>query len=417
MSRRAALLVLFASLLGQAACEPGSAPETTGDTHQITEDAVTPPDVATTEPGVAEEPTGPVKLESPAEEPAAPGSESALTDTLDIGTISMKSGISDSFTVDVPPDARSLTLVVEGWDGVYYSADSVRGPSGEWLSEPGWIGRNDSTVCWDCPLRLTISEALYALQIPNSPTLDFQPGPYTFRLFAIDSATGQFDTREVNVSAVLKLAGPNSDEGTLDVHFHFTGAGGLHASTAMDNPVFATAVKEMHDKLWQASILAGSTTYDDIDPVYDTIETVGGPGNDLSQLFSLTSDQQGDGIHIYIVDSIYSGDASSTGLILGIAGGIPGPPSIGGKPRSGVAVIANASYLNMLGGILGGVMAHESSHYLGLFHSTESTGQGDPIPDTTTGDESNLMHWTSTGKGDYLTKGQAFVLQRNALPR
>lgn len=86
------------------------------------------------------------------------------------------------------------------------------------------------------------------------------------------------------------------------------------------------------------------------------------------------------------------GDVSDfAGQVLGIAGGIPGPPNP--SPRSGVAV----SILTSAGPdgrystddirVLGETIAHETGHYMGLFHPVDFSGEvavdEDPLSDTT----------------------------------
>ena len=122
-------------------------------------------------------------------------------------------------------------------------------------------------------------------------------------------------------------------------------------------------------------------TYEDLDSgasALKVIDSVDGPGNELGQLFS-KSQNLGQGINFFFVQEIVGGDEGF--IILGIAGGIPGPPAIQGTVHSGVA-------LTMMGFrdqpvVLGQTMAHEGGHYLGLFHTSESGGTShDPLPDT-----------------------------------
>ena len=108
----------------------------------------------------------------------------------------------------------------------------------------------------------------------------------------------------------------------------------------------------------------------------------------------------------------------TTGIVLGIAGGIPGPPFVvDGNSHSGVAI----SWPDTEAGsdLLGATAAHELGHYLGLFHSPEQAQEGttlsgmhDPISDTPENDKTNLMWWASEG-GVTLSPGQGFVLMRH----
>jgi hypothetical protein len=119
---------------------------------------------------------------------------------------------------------------------------------------------------------------------------------------------------------------------------------------------------------------------------------------------------------------------------LGISGGIPGPTGVHGTGHSGVVVAFDPAVIGSDGALAGHVMAHETGHFLGLFHVTERLRPCDPaemppgcspwggtdtIDDTTHGDDTNLMHWAVVGAGtnDRLTPGQAYVLLRSALLR
>ena len=154
--------------------------------------------------------------------------------------------------------------------------------------------------------------------------------------------------------------------------------------------------------------------------------------DELGELFALSSLSGNDSLDVFFVRSI------GTFGILGISGGIPGP-SDKGTAFSGVVVstfggLSRMSTADQL--LQGATMAHEGSHYLGLFHTTERTGlQFDPISDTPecprgvfdgNGDRivsasecrgqdgPNLMFWAA---GNYVqevvTGGQLGVLNRH----
>lgn len=169
-----------------------------------------------------------------------------------------------------------------------------------------------------------------------------------------------------------------------------------------------------------------------------SISTSDGNGNGqydgMDQLFSEVTPGLPEGyINVFFVRAIGSAG------ILGISGGIPGPP-INGTPHSGVIV----STLGGLSGLSsadrrmqGNTMAHEMGHYYGLFHTTESSGNRfDPISDTPqcgrskdsngdgkmspaecAGDDGdNLMFWQApvSGLQTRLSLGQQYVLERAA---
>lgn len=145
----------------------------------------------------------------------------------------------------------------------------------------------------------------------------------------------------------------------------------------------------------------------------------------LDELFALSAGVDDPGINVFIV--------SDMGGYVGIAGGIPGPIGVHGTERSGVALA-----IDVLGDLREAdlVLMHELSHYMGLFHTTESGGTVlDPLDDTeecriehdTDGDHhvssaecaslgaDNLMFWS--GAGARLTRQQIAVLASSVVLR
>jgi hypothetical protein len=137
----------------------------------------------------------------------------------------------------------------------------------------------------------------------------------------------------------------------------------------------------------------------------------------LDELFRLSAGLEKPGVNVFIVGDM--------GDYIGIAGGIPGPIGLHGTDRSGLALAAD-----LMGDLVDGdqVLLHEIGHYLGLFHTSESSGTVlDPLSDTPACDlqydtdsdgvlgtqeceghgAENLMFWT--GPGVYLSPQQIQV--------
>lgn len=145
----------------------------------------------------------------------------------------------------------------------------------------------------------------------------------------------------------------------------------------------------------------------------------------LEELFRLSAGMDEPGINVFLV--------SDMGSYLGISGGIPGVLGVHGTSRSGIAIAADT-----LGDLRDAdlVLMHEIAHFMGLFHTTESTGFVlDPLSDTPEcrpeydEDEDrelstweceehgadNLMFWS--GSGTVLTPQQIEVLSGSVVLR
>ncbi|MET0286686.1 MAG: hypothetical protein ABW352_19555 [Polyangiales bacterium] len=135
--------------------------------------------------------------------------------------------------------------------------------------------------------------------------------------------------------------------------------------------------------------------------------TVEGRPERLPELFRLSAGLEKPGVNVFIIGDM--------GDYIGIAGGIPGPIGLHGTERSGLALAAD-----LMGDLKGAdqVLLHEIGHYLGLFHTTESSGTIlEPLADTPECDKQydknedgvltldecegrgaeNLMFWTGPG--------------------
>ncbi len=210
----------------------------------------------------------------------------------------------------------------------------------------------------------------------------------------------------------------------------------LNAQTAQNDPNFHQVVSTLRSIYSQVGLTLGTLTYIDIlGP--DATRFTDVIDYEIGSLFQLSSNPQAsdNAVNIFLVHSIGGGGLNGY-TILGESGGIPGTP-IRGTTSSGVAV----SMANFPLGLndIALTTAHETSHWLGNFHTTESSGTSfDPLPDTPqcpqtpfdtdgnflmepqeciTQDAANLMFWTSvaTIPATILTPDQGFVMLRNPI--
>lgn len=199
--------------------------------------------------------------------------------------------------------------------------------------------------------------------------------------------------------SVVARPGPYRATGTLDVGIYLVG-GSMTALAAKNDAGYQRFVWGLGQLLGRAGICLGTVTFFDVPnarAAFSTVDICGPPPcGELSQLFSLASPSV-DGVHLFLVDVL---DATSCGGggggIVGIDGSIPGPSGLPGAATSGAAMVmgdigatpANCGGVFNLGcgsDFSAYIAAHEIGHWLGLYHTTEATGdQFDPLTDTGT---------------------------------
>jgi hypothetical protein len=119
-----------------------------------------------------------------------------------------------------------------------------------------------------------------------------------------------------------------------------------------------------------------------------------GPCDELDQMLTLSSAHPGNTANLFLVQSI-SATSTSGGHVVGIDGTIPGPASLSGTVHSGAAVSLSDLFAAAVGCTgapnpsgcgadeVAFIAAHETGHFLGLFHPTELQGLDfDPLADT-----------------------------------
>ena len=334
-------------------------------------------------------------------------------------------GKTDDLAVVLPPDTASVTIMTSG------PPSDVWMRVGKLVTSQGYAivkGQGDVS-CMTCVNRVFADHDLSTAMAPNSPEVPYKgSGKYLLQLW-------QFTVKVVNDKLAIKayLGTPVTSRilfkhwvgepqaGTLDLNLWFTGVDELTAATAPTNAWIVQMLADVDAIYAQAGIQLGTVTYQDApEGTPQIVNTTIAADSDLSKLF-LTTSEAPTGINVFFVSSILREELTGTGgIVLGIAGGIPGPPFVvKGSPHSGVA-IALTDIANMDVAALGSVLAHEVGHYLGLFHSTEKDGDPekpettthDPIEDTPEFDKTNLMWWASEG-GKTITPGQKFVMLRH----
>ena len=259
------------------------------------------------------------------------------------------------------------------------------------------------------PYRYYPEQQVSTFLVPNTPTYPLQhSGPYSYRIGTYNSSGQYVGTPSTKVYYKLAPGGVVST-GTLNLNFYIANMQG-HPCGSVDAASAPADLKSSVDIIRtiyaKAGITIGKVSYQNFNnATYQSLN-----GDDpaaLAGLFQNSAGQTTRGINIFLLRSL-----TPQGL-LGVAGGIPGPP-LAGTAHSGVVVTMEARCYR----VLGNVIAHEAGHFLGLFHNEEQDASQnpshvDPLPDTSSS-TNNLMYWNEQG-GEELSVGQGFVMRNNSL--
>jgi hypothetical protein len=197
---------------------------------------------------------------------------------------------------------------------------------------------------------------------------------------------------------VLLRPGTVGATGTLAVNFYLV-TDTLNETTAPADASVQRMLQTLGTYLGNAGITLGTVRFVDlpasVKAKYATGVNAddGSPCGEISQLLQLSG--AGDAMNLFLVNSLVS--AQSGGItVVGVDGTIPGPSSVGGTVASGALVSVEdlhhgpgscngAPALACGADMTAYVAAHETGHFLGLYHVTESYGDlFDPVADTAT---------------------------------
>jgi hypothetical protein len=304
-------------------------------------------------------------------------------------------------------------------------------------------GQGQSLIGIENPLTGPIptypSVSAYTVLVPNTDRLEMTRTRYAFSLAAYaPGLTGAAPAGDAWVY-VLENTRAAPSRSAIDLNLWFVGTRGLSAATAPTDTRFQSVLERFSGVLGGMAVSIGQVRYFDVTGTdadrYRIVDTDDAFGLDEhARLLALSESLPADnaGVNIFFVEGF-----TGWGL-LGKAGGVPGPPLTHGTWNSGV-VVSLADYLGAPNRDYGvrataDTMAHELGHQLGLFHTTESSGdQFDPISDTAecpatqydrngdglvdaneciARDGNNVMFWTSA-YDTRATPGQRRVIHGN----
>jgi hypothetical protein len=335
-------------------------------------------------------------------------------------------------TVDVPASATSLALVLDAGDRLV-TAGTITNPAG---AEVFSFQKDISTH------RTDPTDGVYTVLIPNNPAVSLDPGPWTFTFL-----TDQPDGFSADLQALFKTTPASAD--TLDLHLHFVGLDDLDAASAPNDANFQSILQNVSQIYESTGLQIGEVAYHDITgddaARFSVLDSTSGPSSELAQLLTRSAARSGPALNLFFVADIESAGGGFS--LLGLSGGVPGPPGVHGTTSSGV-VVNMADFADDPASIEL-IMAHEAGHYLGLYHTTEANGaalqppgrdpiQGaDPLSDTpqcgdgadadangvlsasecASADGGNLMFWSPTNSSRALSSQQGAILRNNPLIR
>ncbi len=353
-----------------------------------------------------------------------PGTPGATTiEKVAIGAMTLSGEATNKdFTLNVPAEALSFTLVLRGGVGGTSIVSRLTSPTGELLFDLDNYLKSSVRI-------LPVNDGDFGMLFPNSPRVSIQPGTYRFSVRnEKGSGTGQ-------VFALIKKSPTRLlSQGRLNLNLWFAGVAGVNAASAAGNAKIQALLAEFRRIYLTAGITVGDVSYFDVPAgsaaTFAVIDTTDGKDSELRKLFEVSAGAPNNAMNFFLVQEIKGGGAGFT--ILGVAGGIPGIPFEQGTNASGVAV--TTLDLDKSPESVARTMAHEGGHWLGLWHTSEQNGQlFDPLVDTpecgsaqdankdklVTSSEcsgfgaDNLMFWEAGPTASKVSGNQGFVLVRN----
>ena len=320
---------------------------------------------------------------------------------IDFGTHSLDgAGRTPELTVDVPADAVSITLEGRMSASAEVGLRMFEGPGGHVYENASSTG----------PLLWQEARTTFSTHIPSTDGFPTQlvagGGAYRFQLYRF---SGSGTTMDVRVIVERRNGGTNANA-VLPLNVFLAQGIAPTAATAASHAGLQTALARMDTTLQTQGIRLGAITYYDIaDPGFDNITQ-----GEEEQLFRSSSIASKTRLNLFFVQTVWAGN------VLGLAGTIDGARR-NGDGVTGVVV----QFIQLEPDTIGLVAAHEVCHYLGLWHTVETTGAWDLINDTpqcpANGTNATcsvpggglLMHWQALD-GATISAGQGLVLRAHA---
>ncbi len=344
------------------------------------------------------------------------------TETLSCGTLLVTPNGPNVVKVDVPDGAESFALVFDAGSNLTV-ASKITSPSG--------------TVVFDFDADVNTNlqrptDGLYTMLVPNNPEVAMESGTWTVEWYGGDA--------DYNAPVTAAIKGAPSSANALNLNLFFVGTGDITAESAPNDTDFQAMLSNVETVFQTAGISLGDKNYIEITGAdAEKLSQVELADGELAELFAHAAGQTNNAMNLFFVADLT--DANSSATQLGQAGGVPGPPGIHGTGNSGMVInMANvlaakdagdAAMLAEATAQVEIITAHETGHYLGLYHTSEKDGGShDHLSDTaeclkeadTSGNGTisasecagsggeNLMFWSPKNESRTLSANQGAVL-------
>lgn len=219
---------------------------------------------------------------------------------------------------------------------------------------------------------------------------------YAYECLSLGCDDGGTASNTYDVSVIVK-PGPLPATGHMDVDIYLVSTT-LDAGTAVSNSAVQRFASQYATFYAQAGVCVSTITLHDVPEWAKTqyaslsVDDADLPCGEFRQMFTLA--EPGRTMELFLVDELLSGTKLGHGeSIVGLDGAIPGPATFNGTIAGGAAV--SLADLLTTGGCGSGfsancgpdlvayVAGHETGHFLGLYHPSESGGDFfDPLVDT-----------------------------------
>lgn len=338
--------------------------------------------------------------------------------------------------VDIPAGVVSVAIIVRGTNTNLKFLDHgklvqdsssnfsffITGPDGQ--APLSFNQRDDDGVDVGVFTDVLLNFQAEALFFPNNgDTALFTGGSWTFPIGSLNAAGNNFEVDTLQPYVLYKTSAGTGQ--TMDVNlFVVSGvkSGITSKAAALADPEISGAITVL-ENVYRDNGLLGLTLNVNVEIVADTnFISIDTESEQDLLLRSFPSSLASDALNLFIVGSL----AYLPSGVIGLSAGIPGPFQLHGTIVSGTL----AEYQSDgTGTILGFTLAHEFGHYLGLWHTSQTSGSTivahDPLADTpscTTADfvgagcpdETNLMFpFVSNNVNPPISARQAQVILNN----